>query len=147
VPAAPAAPELPPLPPLSVPDGIPAATSASAPARPSLPPGSAGVADLLGAATVVDGIASSTEGIQPPRLLSAGRPPAAGSELRGRVEVRFIVDSLGGVDRGSIAIVAATDSALAAAARAIVARARFEPGRSGGRRIPVLVRQHVTFDP
>ena len=60
--------------------------------------------------------------------------------------LRFVVDTLGRAEAGSVEIVEAPDSVLADAARVMVIGARFEPGRSAGNRVRVRVRQNVTFD-
>ena len=144
-----AAPVLPLLPVLGVPDGIPPIASiGAAPIPGEVPGGRLGLADLLGPAIPVSDVVDATaDGVVPPRFLDVGPSPLAGSGVHGRVTLQFVVDTVGQVEGPSLAIVAAPDSTLAAAARRTVLGARFEPGRSGGRRVRTLVRQTVTFDP
>jgi TonB family protein len=136
------------LPPLTTPDGIAPVDSAPGGFRPSLPGGPVDLGGLLGPARPLAGILDAAdEGVDAPRLLTAGASPLAGSGVRGVVELQFVVDTSGHVEPGSIAVTQAPDSTLAAAAAAIVRAARFEPGRAAGRPVGIRVRQNVTFDP
>ena len=142
------APLLPPLPTLTTPDGVvPFVPTGSSPlARPS-PGAPVDLGGLLGPATPISEVVGAAAGeVVPPRFLMAGRSPLSGSGVRGRVTLRFVVDTLGRAEAGSVEIVEAPDSVLAAAARVMVIGARFEPGRSAGHRVRVRVRQNVTFD-
>jgi protein TonB len=77
----------------------------------------------------------------PPRYPEALRAAGVG----GRVVARFVVDTLGRVEAGSVAFPAADDPRLAGAARDALARARFRPARAGGRRVRQLVEQPFAF--
>ena len=59
----------------------------------------------------------------------------------GRTMLRFVVDSAGWVDRCTIALVEESSSDWTAAVLPALRRARFEPARKGGRRVPQVVYQ------
>jgi len=142
-------PSAPILPVLSAPTGIPPVESfrgpealragAPAPLTPARPTGPA--------APVAGVFEANDERVVPPRFVSAGPSPLAGSGVRGRAVFEFVVDALGHAEPQSIVVVVAPDSVVAAAGRRMVLGALFEPGRSAGRRIRVRVRQNVSFDP
>lgn len=82
----------------------------------------------------------------PPRYPESLR--AAG--LGGRVTARFVVDTLGRVEPGSVAFVAGGDQAapaLEAAVREALARSRFRPARAGGHRVRQLAERPYVFSP
>lgn len=86
---------------------------------------------------------------QPTELLGTVTPryPEAfrRSGIAGTVTLRYVVDSVGRVERGSFQVVEATDSAFALAARDALAGARFRPARAGGRPVRQLVHQRIVF--
>jgi TonB family protein len=123
------------------------------------------VADLLRGATL-------TTGPQPgpgaggvtavtPELLSADavddpvgiveqpdpRYPAVLAQARvtGRVELSYVVDTLGIAEPGSLRILMSTHGAFDAAARASVLATRYRPARLHGSLVRQLVRQSFTF--
>jgi protein TonB len=79
----------------------------------------------------------------PPRYPEALR--AAG--LGGRVTVRFVVDTAGRVEAGSVAFAAPGDPRLEGAVREALARARFRPARAGGRPVRQLAERPYVFAP
>lgn len=79
----------------------------------------------------------------PPRYPEALRAAGTG----GRVVARFVVDTLGRVEAGSVAFPSADDPRLADAARDALVRARFRPARAGGRRVRQLVEWPFVFTP
>lgn len=73
----------------------------------------------------------------PTTLQSAG--------VEGDVHARFVVDTLGRVEKGSIEIVESTHDLFAAAVRDALARARFKAAEAGGHRVRQLAEQTFTF--
>jgi TonB family protein len=69
------------------------------------------------------------------------------ARVRGRVVIEFVVDTLGTVEKSSITVVTASNSAFAEAARASVTRGKFSPAVFNGRRVRQIVRLGVDFDP
>jgi TonB family protein len=75
-------------------------------------------------------------------------PPAlARASIAGRVELEYVVDTMGKVESGSLRTLRSTHPEFEAAARASVLAARFEPARLRGRLVRQLVRQTLTFRP
>ena len=82
----------------------------------------------------------------PLRVVQAAYPPQlreAGVE--GAATIEFVVDTLGMPQRADGRVVRADSPAFGAAALAAALASRFTPGRSGGRRVAVKVRQVVRF--
>jgi protein TonB len=73
----------------------------------------------------------------PAMLQSAG--------LEGDVRARFVVDTLGRVEQGSVRTLESTHDLFAAAVRDALTRARFKPAEVGGRKVRQLVEQTFTF--
>jgi periplasmic protein TonB len=73
----------------------------------------------------------------PPAMRSAG--------ITGRVTVRYVVDTLGRVEQGSVVVVDASHAAFVPPTEAAIAQARFRPARFGGRRVRQLVEQAVVY--
>ena len=76
--------------------------------------------------------------------------PAYPSQLRatglqGTVVVRFVVDTTGTVEQGSVAILESTHAVFADAVRAWLPRTRYFPAEVGGRHVRQLVQQRVEF--
>ena len=65
--------------------------------------------------------------------------------VEGQAVLRFVVDSAGRVERGSVVTVSATHGLFAAAAREALAGTRFAPAEVGGRRVRQLVEQAYAF--
>jgi TonB family protein len=88
---------------------------------------------------------------QPPRPLPGEsdvvtlRSGSAGSIMGGVAVVRFVVDSLGGVEPASVAVVSSPNPALRDTLVEHVRRARFSPGRIQGRAARVLVQWRLTL--
>jgi protein TonB len=78
-----------------------------------------------------------------PRPEYPRQPRAAG--LEGSVLTRFVVDTAGRVERGSIEIVQATHALFADAVREWLPRTRYSPAESHGRRVRQLVEQRIAF--
>ena len=88
---------------------------------------------------------------QPPRPLPGEsdvvtlRTGSAGSIMGGVAVVRFVVDTMGGVEPASIAIVSSPSPALRDALVDHVRQARFSPGRVQGHAARVLVQRRLTL--
>jgi TonB family protein len=73
-------------------------------------------------------------------------PPAlAQARIAGRVELEFVVDTLGGVEPATVRTLASTRSEFEAVARATILATRFRPAQWHGRPVRQLVRQALTF--
>ncbi|MFN8653710.1 MAG: TonB family protein [Gemmatimonadales bacterium] len=86
---------------------------------------------------------------QRPRMLP-GAPifyPAEPTATTGKVVLTLVVNADGMVAPGTIRVVSSPDSALTAAARAIVVNARYRPGKLKELPIRVLMRQELRFKP
>ena len=73
----------------------------------------------------------------PSALAQAGIP--------GRVELEYVVDTLGRAEPGSVRTLTSTHPAFEEAARASVLASRYRAARSGGRVVRQLVRQTLSF--
>ncbi len=88
---------------------------------------------------------------QPPRPLSGEsdvvtlRGGGAGSIMGGVAVVRFVVDSMGGVEPASIAVISSPSPALRDTLLDHVRQARFSPGRVQGHAARVLVQWRLTL--
>lgn len=93
------------------------------------------------AADAVERVATLRSRVEPayPRALVA-------SGLEGRVVIRFIVDTSGRVEPGSIEAVESTHVLFTEAARAAIARARFAPAQVGGRPVRMLMELPFLFE-
>jgi len=88
------------------------------------------------------------EADQPPVLIDRGPMSAMSvSGLRGRVVLRFIVDTNGHADPASVETLMADHMALAQQATAAVLGERFTPGKLQGRPVAVMVMQRINFSP
>ncbi|MFQ5810645.1 MAG: TonB family protein [Armatimonadota bacterium] len=65
--------------------------------------------------------------------------------IEGSVTLRFVVDTAGSVERGSVAVVSATDPGFEAPAREMLADCEFRPGRIGGRPVQASLEVPVMF--
>lgn len=87
----------------------------------------------------------------PPSVLSPGpnRYPevlrAAG--ITGRVTLEFVVDTTGHVDQGTIRIINTAHPGFNNAAKEMVSKTIFRPGKLRGQAVAVMVRQAVNFTP
>jgi TonB family protein len=68
------------------------------------------------------------------------------SGLEGEVAVRFVVDSTGRVEPGSVVIVTSTHSLFDEAVRRWLTRTRYFPANVAGHRVRQLVQQRVNFN-
>ena len=73
------------------------------------------------------------------------RSGSAGSIMGGVAVVRFVVDSMGGVEPASIAVISSPSPALRDTLLDHVRQARFSPGRVQGRAARVLVQWRLTL--
>lgn len=82
-------------------------------------------------------------------LAGNGQPAYPGALRRANVEgevlVRFVVDSTGRVEPGSISVVQATHPAFADAVRDWLPLTRYAPAEIGGRRVRQMVQQTIGF--
>ena len=67
------------------------------------------------------------------------------ANVEGEVLVRFVVDTLGRVEPGSIAILSATHQLFGDAVREWLGRTRYEPAQLSGKPVRQLVQQQVGF--
>jgi len=67
------------------------------------------------------------------------------AHVDGHVVAQFVVDSGGAVEAGTVTIVSSSHPAFAAAVRAAVPAARFEPAEAGGRHVRQLVQLPFNF--
>ncbi|MBW8772756.1 MAG: energy transducer TonB [Gemmatimonadetes bacterium] len=87
----------------------------------------------------------------PPTLISAGpnRYPevlrAAG--IAGRVVVKFVIDTTGHPEPSTIQIVSTPHPGFANAAKEMVSKSVFHPGKVRGQAVSVLVQQAINFTP
>lgn len=87
----------------------------------------------------------------PPTIMTPGpmRYPevlrAAG--IAGRVLVKFVIDSTGRPDPNTIQIVSTPHPGFSAAAKDLVAKSVFHPGKVRGQAVAVLVQQAINFTP
>ena len=79
----------------------------------------------------------------PPRYPEALRAAGVG----GRAVARFVVDTLGRVEPGTVRVASADDPRFAEAAREALGRMRFRPARAGGVRVRQLVELPFAFAP
>ena len=83
--------------------------------------------------------------------LRAGSPtprypePLRAAGLEGRVDMRFVVDTLGRVEPGTSTVLASSDPRFAAAVRDVLPRLRFAPATTGGRRVRMMVEMPFVF--
>ena len=130
-----------------------------------LPPTVPRVADLLLNPAINRQLVSGSQGeggsTGTPELLTAGgvdrpvevinqpepRYPAtlAQARLTGRVELTYVVDTLGLVEPGSVTTLTSTHREFEGAARASVVASRFRPASLRGRMVRQLVRQTFRF--
>ena len=106
----------------------------------SAPLGSGGAGDLLDATSVefpVELLPGSMAPRYPELLRNAG--------VEGRVRVRFVVDTLGAVESGSVTVLEATNPMFATAVREALLRQRFRAALLGKRRVRQLVEEPFVF--
>lgn len=101
--------------------------------------------------SIAPGIRDEREVDRQPRLV-AGQPiepryPAALREsgVQGSVLVRFVVDTVGRVDLGSLQIIQSPHPLFAAAVQEVLAHCLFVPGEAGGRRVSTRVQIPFEF--
>lgn len=139
--------------PIEIPSGLPPVEAGPAidPSRFVPGPGRAPTACLGCPAALPGAAAVFTEATveQPVEILEQASPRyppmLAAARVAGRASVRFVVDTLGRVEPGSVTVVEADHPAFAASAVAAIERARFRPARIGSRAVRQLVLQTVRF--
>ena len=84
-----------------------------------------------------------------PTILTPGpqRFPEAlrASGMGGRVVLEFVVDTTGRVDQSSFKVISTPHPAFANAAKEMLSKSVFRPGRMRGQAVAVLVRQSINF--
>jgi periplasmic protein TonB len=65
--------------------------------------------------------------------------------VTGRVVVRFVVDTSGRLEAGSVVVLSSAHAALERAVRDILPRYRFRPAEAGGKRVRMLVEMPFEF--
>ncbi|MGE0353129.1 MAG: energy transducer TonB [Gemmatimonadales bacterium] len=85
----------------------------------------------------------------PPQLISAGPliyPPAMkAAGIPGKVTLQFIVDANGRVEAGSIKVLNSTHRAFEEAAKNVILKSVYKPGKVRGDPVRVLVQQTINF--
>lgn len=117
-------------------DGVAVSGAGSGAPAGGTPPG-----DAPYAAHVVERAAAPLPGARPPRYPESLR--SAG--VQGTAVLRFVVDTLGRVERGSVEVLRTDHPLFAAAARAAVEAVRFRPAEVAGRPVRQLVGQPFAF--
>lgn len=129
---------------------------------PTLPPSASLVSPWTTALTVGDGSVTpgghpgaggvwSERAVDRAVLPLAGNPQPdypvmlRGAGVQGTVTVRFIVDSAGRVEPGSIDVVRATHTLFAQSVQRWLARTRYAPAQVGGAPVRQMVEQRVEF--
>jgi TonB family protein len=87
---------------------------------------------------------------QPAQALAGNPHPEYPSLLRsanvtGTVSARFVVDTLGRVEQGSIAFEPGSDVLFESSVRRALLASRYSPAMTSGRRVRMLVRQDFAF--
>jgi TonB family protein len=100
------------------------------------------------APTDSEGVFETVE--QPARALAGNPHPDYPSLLRsanvtGQVSARFVVDTLGRVEQGSIAFEPGSDVLFESSVRRALLASRYSPAMTSGRRVRMLVRQDFAF--
>ncbi len=82
------------------------------------------------------------------RLISESYPSDLKSRgVGGMVEIQFVVDSKGKVEPGTIEVVDATQSALGEAAKKVVTKLDFQPGKVNGNTVKTRVVLPIIYKP
>lgn len=110
----------------------------------------AGVAGGTGAVPTVNGDVFLSQDIDDPPAKVSGPdpryPPAMESAgIPGRVEVLFVVDTLGHVEANSFKVTKTTHQAFVEPAREAIMKTLFKPGKSHGTAVRVQVQTAVVF--
>lgn len=143
--------QVPDLSPLVPPTGLPSvadllgAASFQSGAIPALPESLAGSTAPTGASELwtANSVDDPVEVIEqpPPRY----PPVLAQAGVAGRVELEYVVDTLGRAEPGSLHVVTSTRPEFEAAARAAILGSRYRPARLHGHVVRQLVRQVLSF--
>jgi TonB family protein len=126
------------------PPGRPALLPSLLPAlRASRPGGVAPTSAATGEPLVAESVDQPVDVLEqhPPRY------PAAleRAGIAGRVELEYVVDTLGRAEPGSVRVIESGHPAFEAAARTAVLESRYRPAWLGGRPVRQLVRQRLSF--
>jgi periplasmic protein TonB len=103
------------------------------------------------AATVATDAPMTDRDVDKAAAAIAGSPVPAYPEMlkasgvEGEALVQFVVDTLGRAELGSFTVLEATHDAFGSSVRATLARMRFLPAESGGKKVRMLVRQRFAF--
>jgi protein TonB len=142
--------------PVTVPTTLPAIAATPMPVTDatvfSVGPASLGAQGAHAGATPIGSgdVAYDGVSVDTPVVPLAGSPPRYPALLKdagveGRVDVRFVVDTLGRVERTSVEVIDATHALFVEAVRAALLRQRFIPAEVAGRRVRQLVTQPFLF--
>lgn len=86
-----------------------------------------------------------------PQLISAGpmRYPDVlkSAGIAGRVTVQFVIDTTGHTVESSIKVISTPHPGFVNAAKELVAKSVYRPGKVRGQAVAVLVQQNITFNP
>lgn len=142
--------------PLTVPDAIPPVDLLRAAIHTDQPfvfrVGASSLAGTAGAATASDpGSARLVHQVEVPVALDTRSPMPRYPQLlkesgvEGATLVRFVVDTLGRVEQGTVRVVESTHPAFALAVQAVLPQMRFAPARIGDRKVRQLVEFPLEF--
>jgi hypothetical protein len=97
---------------------------------------------------LTDSVAPSThDSVEVPVRIRSQPNPGFRAGVYGRVFARYVVDTAGQVEPGSLVIVLASDPMLAELARKVLRGSRFYPALSRGRPVRQLVEQAMIWHP
>ncbi len=110
-----------------------------------------GDSSARGSGTLSPGGVFTRASVERVASLRAGGPtprypePRRAAGLAGRVDLRFVVDTLGRVEPGTSTVLASSDPRFTAAVRDVLPRLRFAPATAGGRRVRMMVEMPFVF--
>ena len=110
-----------------------------------------GSSSSAGAGPFAPGDIFSTASVERIASLRAGSPTPhypellRAARLEGRVDVRFVVDTLGRIEPASPVILESTDPRFTAAVRDVLPRLRFTPALAAGRKVRMMVEMPFVF--
>ena len=138
--------------PIDIPLGVPAVDFGAVPTADDFRAGSGGLdAGISPSGALGSGEPFGVSDVERPVILLPGTlPPRYPERLRaggieGRVVMRFVVDTAGRVEPGSVRTVEGDHELFVSSVRDALPRMRFAPAEAGGRRVRQLVEQSFQF--
>lgn len=108
-------------------------------------------ASSSGSGTLDPGGVFTTGSVERTASLRAGGPTPRYPELlrsariEGKVDLRFVVDTLGRVEPGSPVVLSSTNALFTASVRAVLPKLRFTPATANGRKVRMMVEMPFVF--